>query len=66
MHAASDYNTWLRQHLEDGGGTTDAQPAPEGGGGDTKVKVGQQKSEDRYATPDLVFKHPDATLVTYV
>jgi hypothetical protein len=37
-----------------------------GGGGDTKAKVRPQKSEDRDATPDLLLKHSDATLATYV
>jgi hypothetical protein len=40
-------------------------PAP-GGGGDIEVKVRQKKNEDRDATPDLLLKHPDTTLVTYV
>jgi hypothetical protein len=48
-----------------GGGAADAQPAP-GRGGDTEAKVRQQKSEDRDAIPDLLLKHPDATLSTYV
>ena len=47
-----------------GGGATNAQPAL--GVGDTEAKVRQQKSEDRDATPDLLLKHPDATLETYV
>jgi hypothetical protein len=34
-----------------------------GGGGDTEVR--QQKKE-RDATPDLLLKHSDATLATYV
>jgi hypothetical protein len=37
-----------------------------GGGGDTKAKVRQQKSEDKDATPGLLLKYPDATLATYV
>jgi hypothetical protein len=48
-----------------GGGAADAQPAPRGGG-DTEAKVRQQKSEDRDATLDLLLKHPDAILATYV
>jgi hypothetical protein len=28
--------------------------------------VRQQKSEDRDAIPDLLLKHPDVTLLTYV
>jgi hypothetical protein len=48
-----------------GGGAAYAQPAP-GGGGDTEAKVKQQKSEDKDATLDLLLKHPDATLATYV
>jgi hypothetical protein len=28
--------------------------------------VRQQKNEDRDATPNLLLKHPDATLATYV
>jgi hypothetical protein len=48
-----------------GGGAADAQPASERGG-DTEAKVRQQKSEDRDAIPDLLLKHPDATLSTYV
>jgi hypothetical protein len=43
----------------------DAQPMP-GGGGDIEANVRQQKSEDRDATPDLLLKHPDVTLATYV
>jgi hypothetical protein len=34
--------------------------------GDTEAKVRQQKSEDRDATPNILLKHPDATLATYV
>jgi hypothetical protein len=49
-----------------GRGAADAQPAPGRGGGDTEAKVRQQKSEDRDAIPDLLLKHPDATLSTYV
>jgi hypothetical protein len=41
----------------------DAQPTP-GGGGDTETR--QQKTEKRDATPDLLLKHPDATLAIYV
>jgi hypothetical protein len=60
-----DYSRWLCQHPEEGERAADAQPAS-GGGGDTKAKVRQQKSEDRDVTPDLLLKHPDATLATYV
>ena len=49
-----------------GGWAADAQPVPGGGGGDTEAKVRQQKSEDRDATPDLLLKHPDAPLATYI
>jgi hypothetical protein len=42
----------------------DAQPAP--GGGDTETNLRQQKTEDRDATSDLLLKHPDITLATYV
>jgi hypothetical protein len=35
-----------------------------GGGGDTEAR--QEKSEVGDVTPDLVLKHPDATLATYV
>jgi hypothetical protein len=44
-------------------GVADAQPAP-GEGGDTKAR--QQKSEEGDATTNLLLKHPDATLATYV
>jgi hypothetical protein len=64
MHAANSYSRWLRHHPEERGGAADAQPAP--GGGDTEAKVRQQKSEDRDATPDLLLKHLDAKLATYV
>jgi hypothetical protein len=37
-----------------------------GGGGDAEAKVRKQKSEDRDGTPDLLLKHLDATLATYV
>jgi hypothetical protein len=37
-----------------------------GGGGDIEAKVRQKKNKDRDATPDLLLKHPDATLATYV
>jgi hypothetical protein len=61
---------WLQQVAtpasKRGVGAADAQPIPGGGGGDTEAKVRQQKSEDRDATPDLLLKHPDATLATYV
>jgi hypothetical protein len=43
-----------------------AQPASGGGGRDTKAKGRQQTSEDRDATPDLLLKHSDATLATYI
>jgi hypothetical protein len=33
---------------------------------DTEAMVRQQKSEDRGATPDLLLKHSDAILATYV
>jgi hypothetical protein len=33
---------------------------------DTEAKVRQQKGEDRDTTPDLLLKHPDAALATYV
>jgi hypothetical protein len=56
---------WLWQRPEEGEGAADAQPTP-GGGRDIEVKVRQQKSEDKDATPDLLLKHPDATLATYV
>jgi hypothetical protein len=49
-----------------GGGAADTQPVLGGGGGDTEAKVRQQKSEDRDATPDLLLKHLDTTLATYV
>jgi hypothetical protein len=52
---------WLRQHLKEGEGAEDAQPAP-GGGGDTEAKVRQQKREGRDATPDLLLQHTDAHL----
>jgi hypothetical protein len=39
---------------------------PGGGRGDTEEKARQQKSEDREATPDLLLKHLNATLATYV
>jgi hypothetical protein len=48
---------------KEGDGAADAQPAS-GGGGDTKER--QQKSEERDATPNLLLKHPDATLATCV
>jgi hypothetical protein len=49
------------------GGGKDVQLAlGGGGGGDIEAKVRQQKSEDKDATPDLLLKHPDATLATYV
>jgi hypothetical protein len=48
------------------GGGKDVQLALGGGGGDIEAKVRQQKSEDRDATPDLLLKHPDTTLATYV
>jgi hypothetical protein len=41
----------------------DAQPEP-GGGGDTEAS--QEKSKEGDATPDLLLKHPDTTLTTYV
>jgi hypothetical protein len=47
----------------EGGTGVDAQQVP---GEDTDAKVRQQKSEDRDATPDLLLKHPDAILATYV
>jgi hypothetical protein len=33
---------------------------------DTEAKVRQEKYEDKDATPNLLLKHPDATLATYV
>jgi hypothetical protein len=42
------------------------EPSPGGGRGDTEAKVRQQKSEDREAIPDILLKHLDATLATYV
>ena len=49
----------------EGEGAADAQPAL-GEGVDTEAKVRHQKSEDRDATPDLLLKHQDPTLATYV
>jgi hypothetical protein len=49
-----------------GAGAADAQSTPGGGGGDTEVKVRQQKSENRDTTPNLLLKHPNITLATYV
>jgi hypothetical protein len=46
-----------------GVGAADAQLTPRGGE-DTEVR--QQKSNERDGTPDLLFKHQDATLATYV
>jgi hypothetical protein len=63
--AAGDYSRWLRQHPEEWEGAADPEPAL-GGGGDIEVKVRQEKCEDKDATPDLLLKHPDATLATYV
>jgi hypothetical protein len=40
----------------------DAQSVP--GGGDTEVR--QQNSENGDTTPDLLLKHRDTTLATYV
>jgi hypothetical protein len=48
-----------------GEGAVDSQPAL-GQWGDTEAMVRQQKNEDRDATPNLLLKHPDATLATYV
>jgi len=62
----ANYSRWLRQHPEEGERAADAQLAPGGGGRDTEAKVRQQKSKDRDATLDLLLKHPDATLATYV
>jgi hypothetical protein len=47
-----------------GAGAADAQSTP--GGGDTEVKVRQQKNENRDTTPDLLLKHPNTTLATHV
>jgi hypothetical protein len=60
-----DYSRWLRQHPEKWEGVANAQPTL-GVGGDTKAKVRQEKCEDKDTTPDLLLKHPDATLATYV
>jgi hypothetical protein len=47
----------------------------EGGGRGCPAGTGRRRhrgegeaaeSEDRYATPDLLLKHPDATLATYI
>jgi hypothetical protein len=43
----------------------DAQPAL-GGGGDTKTKVRRLKSEAEMQHSNLLLKHPDAALATYV
>jgi hypothetical protein len=59
-----NYSRWLRQHSKEGEGVADVQPAARRG--DTEMKVMQQKSEDRDATSDLLLKHPDATVATYV
>jgi hypothetical protein len=64
MHAANSCSRWLGQHPEEEEGAADAQPPP--GGGDTEAKVRQQKGEDKDTTPDLLLKHPDTTLATYV
>jgi hypothetical protein len=61
----SDYSRWLRPHPKEGEEAADAHPRP-GGGRDTEAKVRQQKSEDRDVTPNLLLKHPNATLATYV
>jgi len=50
------------QHREEGEGAADAQPAP--GGGDTEAM--QQKARRKDATPDLLLKHSNATLATYI
>jgi hypothetical protein len=42
----------------------DAQPAPGGGGGDTEAM--QQKARRRDATLNLLLKHPNTTLATYI
>jgi hypothetical protein len=49
-------------HQEEREEEVDAQPAP-GGGWD--IEASQQKAR-RNATPDLLLKHSDATLATYV
>jgi hypothetical protein len=41
----------------------DAQPAPKGG---EDTEAWRQKSDEGDATPDLLLKHQDATLATYV
>jgi hypothetical protein len=66
IHVTSSYNRWLRQHLEEGDVAADTQPPPGEGGGDSKAKVRWQKSKDKDATPNLLLKHPDATLTAYV
>jgi hypothetical protein len=50
------------QHREEGERAVDAQPAP--GGGDTVAM--QQKARRRDATLDVLLKHPNATVATYV
>ena len=59
------------QHREEGKGaapacasSSDAQPVPREGG-DTEARQSKARRE-RAATPDLLLKHPDATLATYV
>jgi hypothetical protein len=48
-----------------GEGAADAQSTPRGGG-DNEAKMRQQKSEDRDTTLNLLLKHLDVTLATYV
>jgi hypothetical protein len=66
MHTTSKLQQVATPAFKRGGGGRRMPLPASGGWRDIETKVRQQKSEDRDATLNLLLKHPDATLATYV